>query len=103
MDDLKLYSRSENGLDSFVQTVAVFSQDIGMEFDIEECAMLVTEKRKMKSVDIELPDGKFIKSLQKGECYKYLGILEADKSFKEKIKLNVSKEYIRRLRKYFKS
>ena len=103
MDDLKLYSRSDNGLDSLVQTVAVFSQDIGMEFDIEKCAMLVTEKRKMKSVGIELPDGKFIKSLQKVECYKYLGILEADKSFKEKMKLNVSKEYTRRLRKYFKS
>ena len=32
MDDLKLYSRSEKGLDSLVQTVRVFSDDIGMEF-----------------------------------------------------------------------
>ena len=32
MDDLKLYSRSEKGLDSLVQTVPVFSEDIGMEF-----------------------------------------------------------------------
>ena len=39
MDDLKLYSRSENGLDSLVQTVFVFSEDIGMEFGIEKCAM----------------------------------------------------------------
>ena len=100
MDDLKLYSRSENGLDSLVQTVAVF---IGMEFGIGKCAMLVMEKRKMKSVGIELLDGKFIKSLLEGESYKYLGILEADKSFKEKMKLNVSKEYIRRLRKDLKS
>ena len=28
MDDLKLYSRSEKGLDSLVQTVCVFSEDI---------------------------------------------------------------------------
>ena len=34
---------------------------------------------------------------------KYLGILEADKFSKEKMKLNVSKEYIRRLRKVLKS
>ena len=68
MDDLKLYSRSENGLDSLVQTVAVF---IGMEFGIGKCAMLVMEKRKMKSVGIELLDGKFIKSLLEGESYKY--------------------------------
>ena len=34
---------------------------------------------------------------------KYLGILEADKFSKEKMKLNVSKEYIRRLTKVLKS
>ena len=46
MDDLKLYSRSEKGLDSLVQTVCIFSKDIGMEFLIEKCAMLVMEKGK---------------------------------------------------------
>ena len=30
MDDLKFYSRSEKGLDSLVQTVRVFSEDVGM-------------------------------------------------------------------------
>ena len=104
MDDLKLYSRSEKGLDSLVQTVHVFSEDIGMEFDIEKCAMLVMEKGKIeKSVGIELPGGKVTKSLQEGECYKYLRILEADKFFEEKMKLKVSKEYIRTLRKVLKS
>ena len=34
MYDLKLYSRSEKGLDSLVQTVCVFSESIGMEFGI---------------------------------------------------------------------
>ena len=104
MDDLKLYSRSEKGLDSLVQTVRVFSEDIGMELCIEKCAMLVMEKGKIvKSVGIELPDGKVIKSLQEGESYKYLGILEVDKFLEEKMKLNVSKEYIRRLTKVLKS
>ena len=65
MDDLKLYSRSEKGLDSLVQTVRAFSEDIGMEFGIEKCPMLVMEKGKIvKSVGIELPDGKIIKLLQ---------------------------------------
>ena len=41
-----------------------------MEFGIEEYAMLVMEKEKIaKSVGIELPDGKVIKSLQEGESY----------------------------------
>ena len=74
MDDLKLYYQSERGLDSLVQTVRVFSGDIGMEFDTEKCAMLVMEKEKIaKSVGVELPDGKVIKALQQGESYKYLG------------------------------
>ena len=104
MDELKLYSRNEKGFDSLVQTVRVFNEDIGMEFGMEKCAMLVMEKGKIvKSVGIELPGGKLVKSLQEGESYKYLGILEADKFLEDKMKFIVSKEYIRRLRKVLKS
>ena len=39
----------------------------------------------MKSVGIELPDDKVIKSLQEGESYKYLGILEADKFLEDEV------------------
>ena len=68
MDDLKLYSRNERGLDSLVQTVCVFNEDIGMRFGREKCAMLVMEKGKIvKSVGIELPGGKVIKPFQEGE------------------------------------
>ena len=88
MDDLKLHSRSEKGL----------------EFGVEKCATLVMEKEKIvKSVGIELPGGKVTKSLQESESYKYLRNLEADKFLEEKMKLNVSNEYIRRLRKVLKS
>ena len=75
-----------------------------MEFDIEKCAMLVIEKRKIvKSVGIELPDGKVIKSLQEVENYKYLGVLEAERFLGEDMKLKVSKVYFRRLKKVLKS
>ena len=68
MDDLKLYSRSEKGLDSLVQTVRVFSENIGTEFRMGKGAMLVMEKGKIvKSVGIDVPDGKVIKSLQKAK------------------------------------
>ena len=66
--------------------------------------MLVIEKRKIvESVGIVLRDGRVIKSLQESESYKYLGILQADKSVGEEMKLKVSKEYFRRLRKVLKS
>ena len=75
MDDLKLYSCNEKELDSLVQTIRIFSKDIGMVFSIEKCAILVIEKGKIViSVGIDLPVGKVSKSLQEGESYKYLGI-----------------------------
>ena len=58
MDDLKLYSRSEKGLDSLLQPVRVFSDNIGMEFGIEKCAALVMEKGNIvTSVGTELTNG----------------------------------------------
>ena len=73
-----------------------------MEFGIEKCAILVIEKGKIvKSFGIEFPDGKIIKSLQEGETY--LGILEADRFLGEEMKLKVSKEYFRKLKKVLKS
>ena len=55
MDDLKLYSRNEKELDSLVQTTSIFTEHTGMEFGIEKCTMLVTEKGKIvKSVDIRV-------------------------------------------------
>ena len=104
MDDLKLYSRNEKGFSSLVQTIRVFSEDIGMEFGIEKCAMLVIVKGKIvKSFAIELSDDKVIKSLQEGESVKYLGLLEADRFLGEEIKWKVSKEYCRRSKKVLKS
>ena len=75
-----------------------------MDFGIERCAMLVMEKRKIvQPVIIELPEGKVNKSLQEGESYNHLEILDEDKLLEKKVKLNVLKEYIRRLRKVLKS
>ena len=41
MDDLKIYAKSESQLDSLVQSLRIFSNDIGMKFGIEKCAVLV--------------------------------------------------------------
>ena len=46
------------------------------------CYVINGERKDIKSVGIDLPDGKVISSLQEGESYKYLEILEADKFFR---------------------
>ena len=64
-DDLKLYSRIEEELDSLVQIISIFSRNMGMEFGIKKCEMLLIERGKIvESVGIEIPDSKVIKQWQ---------------------------------------
>ena len=57
MDGIKLLARNEKELETLIQTVRIYSQDIGMEFGIEKYAMLVIKsgKRPMKE-EVELPN-----------------------------------------------
>ena len=41
MDDIKLFAKNEKELETLIHTVRIYSRDIGMEFGIEKCAMLV--------------------------------------------------------------
>ena len=41
MDDLKLFAESNNQIDSLVNTVYMFREDIGMEFMIKKSGFLV--------------------------------------------------------------
>ena len=79
MDDLKLYARSEKGLESLVHIVRIFSSDIWMDFGVTKGAKLAIRKGKVIATErIKLPDDREIKNLEKGDSYKYLGVLELD-------------------------
>ena len=41
MNDIKLFAKDEKELETLIHTVRIYNRDIGMEFDIEKCAMLV--------------------------------------------------------------
>lgn len=49
MDNLKLYGKNIWELDSLIQTVRIFSTDIGMEFGISKCAMIQMKRGKIVS------------------------------------------------------
>ena len=79
MDDIKLFAKNEKELETLIQAVRIYSQDIGMEFGIEKCAMLVMKSGKRHMTDgIELPNQDRMRTLEKKETYKYLRILEAE-------------------------
>ena len=96
MDDLKLYGQSENELDMLVSVVKEYSDDIGMQFGLDKCGMLVVEKGvKRKSEGIVLPGGEIIKEIDEGG-YKYLGVLEAEDIMEKVMKDRLKGEYYRR-------
>ncbi len=37
MNDIKLFAKNEKELETLIQLVGIYSQDIGMEFGIEKC------------------------------------------------------------------
>ena len=49
MDDLKLYGKSGNEITRLVSTVEVFTQDIGIEFGIKKCDVIIMNRGKVKS------------------------------------------------------
>ena len=78
MDDIKLFTKNEKEFETLIQTVRIYSQDIGIEFGIEKCAMLVMKSGKWHMTGVKLSDQVIIRTLGKKETYKYLGIFKAD-------------------------
>ena len=72
MDDLKQYAKCKRYLDSLIQTVRTFSDDVGMVFGLGKCVVLVLKREKMVRTDtIELTDGKHMREVNLAG-YKYL-------------------------------
>ena len=56
MDDVKIYFQNEKSGGN-TETTWILSQDIGKEFGIEKCAMIVISKRKkQEKEETEQPD-----------------------------------------------
>ena len=95
MDDIKLVAKNEKELKILIQKMKIYSDDIGIEFGIEKCAML-----KMRSGKRQMTEGKKlrnqgkIRTLGDIEIYKYLGILEAATIKQAEIKEKKNQKWI---------
>ena len=100
MDDIEEFTKNEKELVTLIQTIMIYSQDKGMEFVVEKCAMLIMRSGKRQMTEgIELPNQERIRTLGEKETYKYLGILEADTVKSVEMKVKIKKEYLGRMRK----
>ena len=86
-------------LETLIHAVRIYSQDIGIEFGIEICAMSVMKSGKRHMTDgMELPNQYRIRTLGENETYKYMGILEADTIKQVEMKEKIKNKYVRRTR-----
>lgn len=79
MDDLKLNSKNEQEKFLELKIVKQFSDDIGVEFDLELCSKASFKKDKLTSTgNITIDDDTEIQELGQEGVYKYLGVDETD-------------------------
>ena len=103
MDNLKLFGRTEKELEGLIELVSVYSRDIGMEFGLDKCAVLVIKSgTKVRTDGIVLPNGDLMREVDE-TGYKYLGVLEGADINVKVMKEKVRKEYLRRVKLLAKS
>ena len=104
MDDLKLYPRSNKEIQSIVNTVRIFSDDIHIQFGLDKCAKVTINRGKLATTEnIRLPSREEIRELEIEETYKYPGIHQADEVKNNVVKEKTQSEYKKRLRMILKS
>jgi hypothetical protein len=100
MDDLKLYATDKNQLLSLLETTAIFSTNIQMNFGIEKCVTIEAKKGKIvtsENLNLNLTP-LTIPTLETDKTYKYLGIQQLLTQNKDKIKQNLTESYFYRLK-----
>ena len=87
MDDLKLFGKSDDQIDSLVETLFTFGEDISMEFGLKKCGEVILKKGKLVKFDgIHLHNQEIMKEVDENG-YAYLGILELDEIKEHKMKI----------------
>ena len=79
IDDIKSFAKTEKEMETQIQTIRTYCQDVGMKFDTEKCAMLIIKNGKRDTrKKIKLPNQESLKMSREMENFKYLEILDAN-------------------------
>ena len=100
VDDLKTFAKNKNEATLYLDLITRFTNDISVKFGLDICAYIYIERGKRKSLGTKLTINNIdITELESGETYKYLG-QDEDIGFKRELnKQQVTKEYLKRVRK----
>ena len=103
MDNLKLCGKNERELNSLINKVHIFSQDVSMMFGMDNCKVLTMQRGRLKHSDgLKMLDGELMKETDTAG-YEYLGIIKDDQISHREMKEKLEEEYLRRVKKLVKS
>uniref|UniRef100_H3A9T8 Reverse transcriptase domain-containing protein n=1 Tax=Latimeria chalumnae TaxID=7897 RepID=H3A9T8_LATCH len=104
MDDLKLYAKNSDQLQSMLEPVSSLSKSITMEIGVDKCAILHAKRGKLKRHDnIQLLDGAELQELEPEKHYKYLGMQQLLNINTTQIKEAVTATFKKRLKLIMKT
>ena len=102
-DDIKLYSRSQQKIESLIRkTVNIFFDDIRMSIGAAKCNIVSVHRGHLVESDSTVLCD-IIHPLSSEGFYKYLGIFEADSFKHQQMKILLTKEYKRHFRKFLRT
>ena len=102
MDDLKLFGKNEKELETLMNTVRIFSNDIRMDFEINKCGVLIMKRGKLSKVrGSKYHKERLSKSLIRRMATR--SVLETDSIKDKEMKTSLKREYLRRIRTILKS
>ena len=99
IDDLKIFAASESRLNCVMKSVRPAMEDVGLQWNPKKCAVVHFKRgtHVADSAGLKVDGNAKIPSLEDGQQYKFLGVLESLKQ-EEKLALqSAAKEYLRRL------
>ena len=98
-----LYGCSQQEIESLIHTVNIFD-DICMSIGTAKCNIVSVHRGHLVELDnVFLSSGDIIHALSPEGFYKYLGILEADSFKHQQVKIFLTKEYKRHIRKFLRT
>ena len=99
IDDMKLFAASENKLKRVMTVAKNGMESTGLKWNEKKCAVIHVKRGQVEQGrgDMKIADLKLIKSLDRHNAYKFLGVFENTKQEDKQEREAAAKTYLQRL------
>lgn len=101
MDDTKLHTNIIRQMRNFLEIVLKFSNNIIMNFGLDECKTIILKGKLTLSEDITLSNEDTIKVLDIWDQYKYLGMFKSIEKDRKEVRKKYQEKFFNHVTKIF--